>query len=566
MNESSGAGLQGQPEPSDCIANAAELRVFIAASTAMNDNRFQGHDPREAEPAVDEQWYYEQHAVPHGPLAGEQLQQLVHKGAIEPTTLVWREGLAEWMTAEAAGFIAAPARAVPPPLPVPPPVVAGTLQSGAPQVSAPRTAAPAVSDVRTGHRPVSPAAMNWPLVIGGGAAALLVAVALGWFANAMLNQQPEPRQVAVAAPESHATANRAETNPLLASPSRPPAPPPVQIPPAPPTAPAVISSPPAPAPAAPASSTATSLPATTTPPAVTAAPTAPTTQPMPSVPSTLAPPNLPQPNGKPQTLYQEIDVQRQPKFSILGSVTAQDLHYQMLSELRVGVPDDKGLRKIEQYVRDTKLLKADELSQGMFEGSLRDLVGWQFTFQVNRRGDIMEWKGGPPAGRKAAKVERGAELGFMVTSVMDEDGWKEMAQLSFFVPEEQTAGSQTWVRKMTHDFGPLGSWAGETHYTPKEGQGSAPLQIDYVHKMAYKPPDKGIGGLPFTVSEANFKPEIAAGTFHYDKQAGRVIQVQERFLVKGNLAIDLVGQAAAVEMEEDQLITVRMLERNPWEQ
>ena len=74
---------------------------------------------------------------------------------------------------------------------------------------------------------------------------------------------------------------------------------------------------------------------------------------------------------------------------------------------------------------------------------------------------------------QAARVERGAEAGFMVTSVMDEDGWKEMAQLSFFVPEEQTSGSQTWVRKMTHDFGPLGSWAGETHYTPKEGQGSA---------------------------------------------------------------------------------------------
>jgi hypothetical protein len=201
----------------------------------------------------------------------------------------------------------------------------------------------------------------------------------------------------------------------------------------------------------------------------------------------------------------------------------------------------------------------------MFEQSLRDLIGWQFTFQVNRRGDITEWKGGPPAGRRAAKVERGAEAGFMVTSVMDEDGWKEMAQLSFFVPEEQTAGSQTWVRKMTHDFGPLGSWEGETHYTPKEGAAN-PLQIDYVHRMTYKPPAKGIGGLPFTITEATFKPEIAAGMFQYDKQAGRVLQVQERFLVKGALSTELLGQAAAVEMEEDQLITVRMLEKNPWEQ
>ena len=41
--------------------------------------------------------------------------------------------------------------------------------------------------------------------------------------------------------------------------------------------------------------------------------------------------------------------------------------------------------------------------------------------------------------------------------------------------------------------------------------------------------------------------------------------MQERFLVKGNLTADLLGQAATVEMEEDQLITVRMLEQNPWE-
>jgi hypothetical protein len=232
--------------------------------------------------------------------------------------------------------------------------------------------------------------------------------------------------------------------------------------------------------------------------------------------------------------------------------------------LRVGAADDKGLRKFEQYVQDARLLKADDLSRGMFESSLADLKGWKFTFQVNRRGDLADWKAGPPAGHKAAKVERGAEVGFMVTSVMDEDGWKEMAQLSFFVPEEQTAGSQTWVRKMTHDFGALGSWAGETHYSPKED--SNPLQIDYVHKMTYAPPARGIGGLPFTVADARFTPEIAGGKFQYDKQAGRVIQVQERFLVKGTLTADLLGQAAAVEMEEDQLITVRMLERNPWQQ
>lgn len=488
-----------------------------------------------AEAAVNEPWYYEQHATPHGPITGEQLQQLFDRGAIEPTTLVWREGLTEWLTAEAAGFGTASSGALPPPLPVPPPIVSTGFVAAAPS-SARRTS--------------PPTATNWPLVIGGGAGALAIAVILGWLANAMLSRPEKPHQIA-AAPASPVAANPTELNPRTTPPPPPPpAPAPTPVTPAVPSAPAME-------PAPPPSST---EPAAEPPPS--APPTEPATQPTPFVPSTPALP--PEPTSKAHTLYQEIDVQRAPKFSILGSVTAQELQYQMLSELDVSAADDQGVRKITQYVRDTKLLKADDLSRGMFEHSLRDLKDWKFTYQVNRRGDILQWKGGPPAGRKAARVERGAELGFMVTSVMDEDGWKEMAQLSFFVPEEQTAGSQTWVRKMTHDFGALGNWAGETHYTPKEG--SDPLQIDYVHKMTYAPPARGIGGLPFAVGDAKFTPEIAGGTFHYDKQAGRVIQVQERFLVKGALTADLLGQAAAVEMEEDQLITVRLLEQNPWEQ
>ena len=501
---------------------------------------------------MSEQWYYEQHGTPHGPLAREQLAQLVRQGAIGPATLVWREGLTEWLTAAAAGFDAAPAS--PPPLPVPPPVV----------TSAPLISPTPLGPPKSTYRPPPRSAMNWPLVLGGGAAALIVAVALGWFANSLLNQRPESEPIVAAATPVPETVSPIEVNPIPAS-SSPPQPVTKQ---APPTAPSTPSA--EPAPPKPSNEPASAPPPTPTVspmPAISATPPEPATPPLPpppATPSPITPAPQPKPKNEPHTLYQEIDVQRQPKFSILGAITAQDLHYQMLSELRVGAADDKGLRKIEQYVRDTKLLKVDDLSRGMFEQSLKDLSGWQFTFQVNRRGDILEWKGGPPAGRKAAQVARGVELGFMVTSVMDEDGWKEMAQLSFFVPEEQTAGSQTWVRKMTHDFGPLGSWEGETHYTPKEA--SNPLQIDYVHRMTYKPPAKGVGGLPFTITNATFKPEIAAGAFHYDKQAGRVIQVQERFLVKGALSTELLGTAAEVEMEEDQLITVRMLENNPWEQ
>jgi hypothetical protein len=461
---------------------------------------------------------------------------------------VWLEGTSEWTTAEAAGFRVGSAVPVPPPLPMAPP-----------QVLAPPRA------VKT----KAAASANWPLLIAGGALVLVAAVAIGWIANSLINPRiAPPERIVAAAPPVRRTSPPTRSLPPVTPQPAPvaaaPTPPLISLPPQlanPAKEPSGASAPETPG----APSTETRAPEPPAPVTVPATSSVPPTQPSAPEPTSSSPP------PGPQMLYQELDIQRAPKFSILGAVTAQDLHYQLLSELRVHPADEKGVRKIEQYVRDTKLLKADDLSREMFEQSLADLVGWQFTFQVNRRGDIVEWKSGPPAGRKAARVERGAELGFMVTSVMDEDGWKEMAQLSFFTPEEQTSGSQTWVRKMTHDFGALGSWEGETHYTPKErsdpggGLRSDPLQIDYVHRMTYKPPARGIGGLPFTITEAAFKPEVAGGTFHYDTQAGRVQQVQERFLVKGTLATELLGQAAAVEMEEDQLITVRMLERNPLE-
>src|SRR5437016_3176927 len=59
-----------------------------------------------------------------------------------------------------------------------------------------------------------------------------------------------------------------------------------------------------------------------------------------------------------QTLFQELDIQRAPKFAILGVVTGQELRYQLLSELRVGKADEKGFRPVEQTVKETRLTAA----------------------------------------------------------------------------------------------------------------------------------------------------------------------------------------------------------------
>jgi len=195
--------------------------------------------------------------------------------------------------------------------------------------------------------------------------------------------------------------------------------------------------------------------------------------------------------------------------------------------------------------------------------SLRALRGWQFSFQVNRRGEVSEWKAGPRDGRKAIAVEPKGAKGFLMTSVMDADGWKELSGLSFFVPPEQVKGNGIWNRPMKHDYGPLGSWYGETRFKKGKVQ-SGILRVDFVHQLNYAPPGKDAGALPFALKSAVFKPEAAGGAIEYDLQARRVLMAQERFLVKGIIQTELLGQPSTVDMEETQVTTVRLHEQNPW--
>lgn len=47
------------------------------------------------------QWHYSKGGERHGPVSSEQLKQLAASGQIQPTDLVWRDGMAEWQKASA---------------------------------------------------------------------------------------------------------------------------------------------------------------------------------------------------------------------------------------------------------------------------------------------------------------------------------------------------------------------------------------------------------------------------------------------------------------------------------
>jgi hypothetical protein len=261
-------------------------------------------------------------------------------------------------------------------------------------------------------------------------------------------------------------------------------------------------------------------------------------------------------------LYQELDVIRKPQFAILGEVKEQDLHYQIVSELRIAPREGRGgSLAVEQTIYDTRLVMADDLSKASFTDSLAAMKGKRIRFNVSERGDVSDLVADTKERPKSVAVDLTGGRGFLVTSVMDVDGWKEIAEWSFFVPAQD--GKREWTRRMMHDFAPLGSWYGDTRFRCGESQGGV-MRIDFAHAMTFSPTAGGIGGLPFGVAKVAFKSEVADGAIEYDSYNKRVRKVQERFVVRGTLGAELFGETAGIEISESQLLTVKLYDKYPW--
>ena len=104
------------------------------------------------------QWYFSKNNQQQGPVSAEQLKQLAASGQLQPTDMVWKEGMGQW--AEARKLKGLFPTETTPPLPPPVPTVAKTASPPIP-VTAPAKgffAAPAASP-----NPVSPPPVPGPI-------------------------------------------------------------------------------------------------------------------------------------------------------------------------------------------------------------------------------------------------------------------------------------------------------------------------------------------------------------------------------------------------------------------
>lgn len=271
-------------------------------------------------------------------------------------------------------------------------------------------------------------------------------------------------------------------------------------------------------------------------------------------------PALPSPPAE-EKLYQELVVTQRSRYRIQGMDFAADLQYRVLSSLSVDRRRPDGSLSVTQKVQRAELTRGDALTQAIISELLGKLVGSTFRIAVDGAGRVVGLEGAKGRIRAAAGADPLGGQSLLMASIIDPDGWKEIAQLTFFRPPARSAG-ETWDRAVTHSWGPLGSWSGRAVYARRGREGTLD-HFDYALKLGYQPPKAGAGGLPFQVLRSDFRHEEAGGTIEFDPAKGRVVRARERFPVKGNLTIGLLGQETPVELDESQDFRVRILDEKP---
>lgn len=256
-----------------------------------------------------------------------------------------------------------------------------------------------------------------------------------------------------------------------------------------------------------------------------------------------------------ETFEQEVSVSRRSALRVLGVGAPQAAEYVFTSRLTVeAVAPDESLT-VTQRVEGTRLVGCDAAARAELEDALRKARGATFTLGVGPGGDVTGLKGPADAPRVAEGFDPAGGQTFRLWSLLDADGWKELAGLTFFQPGRPLAAGATWTRPLVHSWGPLGSWAGRTRYTAA-GRRDGAERIDYAHELTYRPPAGG--GLPFRVARAEFAAPAAAGVIRYDAARGRVESAEETFRVRGTVTVAVGGVETAAAVEEVQVFRLRL--------
>ena len=200
------------------------------------------------------------------------------------------------------------------------------------------------------------------------------------------------------------------------------------------------------------------------------------------------------------------------------------------------------------------------------------MVGTKYTYEIDSFSEVVSMTG-HKENREAVDFRKPRTQGVLVSNVIDEDGWKELAQLTLFQPpvlsRTSRRSARSFVRKTTHDWGSLGRWYGKTTFTGRP-YGRDTKRFGFQHELEYLAPNQqgrvegkvgphksaAENDLPFEIAQAQFKMYEGAGEIVYDTKEKRVKRASEVFHARGAIAATMLGLPTTVSLDERQIFTI----------
>ncbi|MBI3821900.1 MAG: hypothetical protein HY289_04375 [Planctomycetes bacterium] len=256
--------------------------------------------------------------------------------------------------------------------------------------------------------------------------------------------------------------------------------------------------------------------------------------------------------------FQELMVAQQPNFKVAGIPFTSQLRYRIVSRFSVKKVNADGSLVVEQRIESAKLLAADDLTKAVATAAVAKMPGTTYKLELGPKMDVTKFEG-VEDNPKIAAFQAAGGMGMQMISLLDRDGWKELAQATFFQMDQPLKVNERWSKPMKHNWGSLGSWSGQIHYLYL-GKQANQHKVAYGLQLAYKAPGAGMVGL-MKVDNANFQTQQAEGVILFDATRGRVVGAEERFRVRGVVNATLVGQQVLIEIEENQHFLIRIHEK-----
>ncbi|MBV9125974.1 MAG: hypothetical protein JO112_21695 [Planctomycetes bacterium] len=292
----------------------------------------------------------------------------------------------------------------------------------------------------------------------------------------------------------------------------------------------------------------------------------PAESPRPSVPAGPAVPPRTLLAGRPPYLKegdrfsQEVVVSRSSLCQVLGTDYRNQARFAFLSSFQVNQISEKGL-VLTQKVEAVRLEQAGPDQQAGLADLLRQTRGTTLRITLGTNGDVTGLEGAPSFG-SLSSLTSPESLTLSLQPTLDPDAWKELAQLTFFQPPDALRQGGRWSRNLTHDWGALGGWTGQVLYQ-LAARAPGVERYDYRFDLAYRPPQGSGGGLSSVISGADFKLVNGGGSIAYNPDRGRVTAAEERFHVRGQLALTVLGETTPAGLEELQHFQLRILDQMP---